>query len=169
MTSMRDVAIVSFSQYNAPRTDRDDVEMLVPVLTEAVERSGIPRKEIGFTVSGSCDYLGGRPFSFVMTLDAVGAWPPIAESHVEMDGAWALYEAWVKIQSGHADTALVYSYGKSSPGDLPAVLSRQLDPYYYQPLWPDAVAMAGLQARQMLESGRITEEQMATIAHDSRE
>ena len=53
-----------------------------------------------------------------MTLDAVGAWPPIAESHVEMDGAWALYEAWVKIQTGEVDSALVYAYGKSSPGDL---------------------------------------------------
>ena len=82
-----------------------------------------------------------------MTLDAVGAWPPISESHVEMDGAWALYEAWLKIQAGHADTALVYSYSKASPGDLPRVLSRQLDPYYYGPLWPDSVAMAGLQAR----------------------
>ena len=36
-----------------------------------------------------------------------------------MDGAWALYEAWVKLQLGEVDTALVYGYGKSSPGDLP--------------------------------------------------
>ena len=34
-----------------------------------------------------------------------------------MDGAWALYEAWVKLQLGEVDTALVYCYGKSSPGD----------------------------------------------------
>ena len=47
-----------------------------------------------------------------------------------MDGAWALYEAWVKLQLGEIDTALVYCYGKSSPGDLPMVLTRQLDPYY---------------------------------------
>jgi len=33
-------------------------------------------------------------------VDAIGAFPPINESHVEMDGAWALYEAWVKIQTG---------------------------------------------------------------------
>ena len=45
-------------------------------------------------------------------------WPPVNESHVEMDGAWALYEAWVKIQTGEVDTALVYGFGKSSPGDL---------------------------------------------------
>ena len=64
-----------------------------------------------------------------------------------MDGAWALYEAWVKIQTGAADTALVYGYGKSSPGVLRDVLSRQLDPYYQGPLWPDSLALAALQGR----------------------
>ena len=68
-----------------------------------------------------------------MTLDGVGPWPPIQESHVEMDGAWALYEAWVKLQIGDIDTALVYCYGKSSPGPLHEVLTRQLDPYYVGP------------------------------------
>ena len=53
--------------------------------------------DIGFTCSGSTDYLAGTAFSFVSTLDGVGPWPPIQESHVEMDGAWALYEAWVKL------------------------------------------------------------------------
>jgi acetyl-CoA acetyltransferase len=63
----------------------------------------------------------------------------------------------------------VYSYGKSSPGDLPRVLSRQLDPYYYQPLWPDSIALAGLQARALLDSGRITEREMAEVAYRNRE
>ena len=48
----------------------------------------------------------GGPFAFVQGLDAVGAWPPIRESHVEMDAAWALYEAWVAIQTGEVDSAL---------------------------------------------------------------
>ena len=78
---------------------RAETDLLVPVITEAIERSGLSRREIGFTVSGSCDFVVGRPFSFVMALDAVGAWPPIAESHVEMDGAFALYEAWTRLQS----------------------------------------------------------------------
>ena len=95
-------------------------------------------------------------FSFVSTLDGVGPWPPIQESHVEMDGAWALYEAWVKIQTGAADTALVYGYGKSSPGVLRDVLSRQLDPYYQGPLWPDSLALAALQARACLDAGVTT-------------
>jgi acetyl-CoA acetyltransferase len=48
------------------------------------------------------------------------------------------------------------------------VLSRQLDPYYYQPLWPDSVALAGLQARAMLDSGDTDLEEMAAIAHRNR-
>jgi acetyl-CoA acetyltransferase len=163
---MRSVAILSFAQTKHVRSERarNEVEMLMPVVREAVERSGIPRREIGFTCSGSSDYLAGQPFSFVSALDAVGAWPPIRESHVEMDGAWALYEAWVKIQTGEVDSALVYGFGKSSPGDLPRILALQLDPYYVAPLWPDAVSLAALQARALLERTPYTERDMAEVA-----
>jgi acetyl-CoA acetyltransferase len=167
---MREVAVVSFAQMPAVRRERerDEVEMLLPVISEALARSGIAKHEIGFTVSGSCDFLVGRPFSFVMALDAVGAWPPISESHVEMDGAWALYEAWVRLQHGDIDSALVYSFGKSSAGELRDVLALQLDPYYLAPLWPDSISLAALQARAQLDAGRCTERQMAEVAARSR-
>jgi acetyl-CoA acetyltransferase len=103
-----------------------------------------------------------------MSLDAFGPWPPISESHVDMDGAWAVYEAWVKMQTGKADIALVYAYGKSSPGDIRRVLSRQLDPYYLGPLFVDPVAMAALQARSGLEAGAFTVEQMAEVVATNR-
>jgi acetyl-CoA acetyltransferase len=167
---MRDVAVVSFAHAPARRreTDRNEVEILMPVVREAVERSGIPRREIGFTCSGSCDYLQGQPFAFVMALDAVGAWPPIAESHVEMDAAWALYEAWVKIQTGEFESALVYGFGRSSMGDLPEVLTLQLDPYLVAPLWPDSISLAALQARAILDAGRASERDWAEVAARSR-
>ena len=105
--------------------------------------------------SGSLDYLQGGPFAFVAGLDAVGAWPPMRESHVEMDAAWALYEAWVAIQTGEVDSALVYGFGKSSPGDLHEIMALQTDPYYVLPLWPSMVDMAALQASAYLDaSGR---------------
>ncbi len=169
MAPARDVAVVATAQTKHRRaaTATNEVEMIQPVIREVLDRVG-GIENIDFTCSGSSDYLAGQAFSFVMTLDAVGAYPPIVESHVEMDGAWALYEAWLKIQAGHADTALVYSYSKASPGDLPNVMSRGLDPYYYGPLWPDSVAFAGLQARAMLDAGTITAEQMAQIAHRNR-
>lgn len=165
---MKDVAVVSFAQWSArEEPERNEVEMLIPVVADAIEQSGVGRKEIGFTCSGSCDYLAGAPFAFVMGLDAVGAWPPIRESHVEMDGAWALYEAWVRLQHGDLDSALVYSFGKSSLGDLPIVLSQQMDPYYVAPLWPDSVSIAALQARSWLDAGH-DEGEMAAVAARSR-
>jgi len=167
---MRQVAVVSFAQSRSVRreTDLNEVEMLMPVVQEAVARSGLQKREIGFTVSGSSDYLAGGPFSFVGALDAVGAWPPIVESHVEMDGAFALYEAWVKLQTGEADSALVYAFGKSSLGDVAEIVTLQLDPYYVAPLWPDAVSLAALQARAFLEASGKTERDLAAVAVRSR-
>ncbi len=151
---MRDVAVVAFAQSHHVRREqrRNEVEMLMPVLHQVKSDLGIDQSQIDFTCSGSTDYLAGSAFSFVMTLDGVGAMPPISESHVEMDGAWALYEAWIEIQTGDVDSALVYSFGKSSSGDLPEILALQLDPYTMLPLWPDAHSLAAIQARAFLEA-----------------
>jgi len=163
---VRDVAIVGFAQskHLAADTHRNEVEILMPVVAEAIERSGVDRKSIGFTCSGSCDYLIGAPFSFVQALDAVGAWPPIQESHVEMDAAWALYEAWVRLQHGDLDSALVYGFGKTSMGDVTEIMTLQLDPYYLAPLWPDTVSLAALQARAYLEASGKSERDTAEVA-----
>ncbi len=167
---MRDVAVVSFAQAPSVRRESvyNEVEILMPVVAEAVKGSGIKREDIGFTCSGSSDYLAGQPFAFVMALDGVGAWPPIDESHVEMDGAWALYEAWVRLQHEDIDSALVFGFGKSSVGVLPDVLTLQLDPYYTAPLWPDTISIAALQARALIDAGKATEADMAAIAVRSR-
>ncbi|MEO9224656.1 MAG: thiolase domain-containing protein [Acidimicrobiales bacterium] len=168
---MRDVAVVSFAQsepMSRAVVDANEVEMLMPVTRAALDRVGLTIRDIGFTCSGSTDYLAGVTFSFVQTLDGVGPWPPIQESHVEMDGAWALYEAWVKLQMGDIDTAFVYAYSKSSPGQLPMVLTRQLDPYSEGPLWPDSISLAALQARALLDSGKATEADFAQVAARSR-
>ncbi|MET7548991.1 thiolase domain-containing protein [Streptomyces sp. NPDC058232] len=167
---MRDVAIVAFAQTDHRRRtdDLSEVEMLMPVLHQVLDATGLRARDIGFTCSGSSDYLAGRAFSFTMALDGVGAQPPISESHVEMDGAWALYEAWVKLRTGEADTALVYAYGKSSPGEVRDVLTRQLDPYYVGPLWPDSVALAALQAQALIDAGETDEAALASIAARNR-
>ncbi|MFI1800356.1 thiolase domain-containing protein [Streptomyces sp. NPDC020379] len=166
----RDVAIVAFAQTAHRRSSEDvsETEMLLPVLREVLDRAQLAPGEAGFTCSGSSDYLAGRPFSFTMALDCVGAWPPVAESHVETDGAWALYEAWVELLTGAADTALVYAYGKSSAGDLGAVLTRQLDPYCTAPLWPGPVDLAALQAQALIDAGETDEEALAAVADRSR-
>jgi acetyl-CoA acetyltransferase len=168
---LTEVAVVAFAQ--SPVMVRDDsttsgVEMLVPIFGEVYAQTGLTRADIGFWCSGSSDYLAGRAFSFVQAVDAIGAVPPIMESHVEMDGAWALYEAWVKILTGEADIALAYGFGKASGAELRKVLALQLDPYLLAPLWPDSVSVAALQARLGIEAGRWTEKDMAQVAARSR-
>lgn len=165
-----DVAVIAFAQMPNVRAETvlNEVEMLMPVIADVRAKAGLTQADIGFTCSGSTDYLSGQAFSFVSTLDGVGPWPPIQESHVEMDGAWALYEAWVKLQLGDVDTALVYCYGKTAPGPIHEVLSRQLDPYHVAPLWPDAISLAALQARQMIDAGKATEADFAEVASRSR-
>jgi acetyl-CoA acetyltransferase len=161
---MRDVAIVSTAQYNtAADTERNEIEILLPVAQEAIRKAGLAREEIEFTCSGSSDWLQGQPFAFVSALDAIGAWPPVKESHVEMDGAWAFYEAWVKIQTGEVSSALVYSFGKTSPGDLAQIQSITLDPYCVAPLWPDMDSISALQARLYLEASGKTERDLAEV------
>lgn len=168
---MRDVAVVGFAQ--SPQVRRSEgttngIEMLIPILAEVYASTGFTKSDIGFWCSGSSDYLAGRAFSFIAAIDALGPVPPINESHVEADGAWALYEAWCKIQTGEVDTALVYGFGKSSAGDLRRTLALQLDPYVLAPLWPDSVAIAGLQARLGIDSGAWSEQAMAEVAARSR-
>jgi acetyl-CoA acetyltransferase len=166
-----DVAVVGFAQSPVERAGTgttSGVEMLVPIFAEVLQSTGLTKGDIGFWCSGSSDYLAGRAFSFVSAVDAIGAFPPVAESHVEMDAAWALYEAWVKILTGDADIALAYGFGKSSAGELRRVLALQLDPYLLAPLWPDSVSIAALQARLGIEAGLWSEAQMAEVAARSR-
>ncbi len=162
---MREVAVVSSAIHQVEAlTFTTDVQLMIPLVNAVRDAVGITQDDVDFTCSGSSDFLAGQAFSFVHTLDAVGAVPPISESHVEMDGAFALYEAWVKLQTGEADTALVYSYGKSSPGSRRDVLAAQLDPYVVGPLWPDAHSIAALQARVLLDAGLATPEDLAAVA-----
>ncbi|MFT4086677.1 MAG: thiolase domain-containing protein [Gordonia sp. (in: high G+C Gram-positive bacteria)] len=167
MNSLPRIAVVGFAHSpNVPSTHgtTNGVEMLMPCFGRLYDDLGITRSDIDFWCSGSSDYLAGRAFSFISAIDAVGAVPPINESHVEMDAAWALYEAWAKIATGEVDLALAYGFGKASAGDSDATLTLQTDPYTVAPLWPDMRSLAGLQARAGLDAGAWTERDMAEVA-----
>lgn len=166
----RPVHVAGFAQLDHLLCDtvHDEAEMVRATTAAALADAGLSRSDVGFTCSGSDDYVMGRPFSFVMALDGVGAWPPIRESHVEMDAAWALYEAYVRLQHGDVDVALVYGFGRSSLGDLDAIGTQTLDPYSLAPLGVTLRAIDAMQARVLLDAGKTTERQLAEIARRSR-
>jgi acetyl-CoA acetyltransferase len=164
-----DIAIVAVSQTPAYDAFHDsEPVMIMQCVNDLLTRTGLERNDLEFTIAGSCDYLSGLPFAFVMNIDGVGAWPPVYESHVEMDGAWALFEAWLRLMLGDIDIALVIGSGKSSPGEARATFALQTDPYTAAPLGLDPVSMAGIQARALIDAGKATEKDFAEVVARSR-
>ncbi len=163
------VAVVAFAQTPSYRRYEDSEPSLVMEVVNAILReTGLDRQRIDFTNAASCDYLSGSPFCFIANADGYGAWPPVYESHVEMDGAWALFEAWVRLLVGDIDIALVVASGKSSPGVPREIFALQTDPYVNAPLGLDPVSVAGLQARALLDTGKASERDFAEVVSRSR-
>ena len=164
MSGSDDIAIIGMAQTPAyERYDNTEPTLLMTVVNQLLEGAGLDRSDVDFTIAGSCDYLSGMPFAFVANVDGVGAWPPVYESHVEMDGAWALFEAWLRLMLGDIDIALVLGSGKSSPTDARQVFPLQGDPYVTAPLGFDPVSYAGIQARALVEAGLATETDFADV------
>jgi acetyl-CoA acetyltransferase len=166
MSALRNVAIVGYAQRPVVARDhhRTATEMLYPVVVEALAQVGVARDAIDYQVSASTDYMDGRPFGFVAALDVMGSWPPRQDLHLEMDVAFATYYAWVKIQSGEVDTAIVCGHGKTSEGEPERILGLELDPFYQGPIGLGPTATAALQASAYMARTGATDADLARIA-----
>ncbi len=168
-TPVRDIAVVATAQTPAHAFyDGPEVHLIMSCVDQLLAATGLSRDGIDFTIAGSCDYLSGMPFAFVTNVDGMGAWPPVYESHVEMDGAWALFEAWLRLQVGDVDTAMVVGSGRSSPTNAREVFHLQADPYAVAPLGLDSDALAGIQARSLIDAGLAAESDFAAVVARSR-
>ena len=164
-----DIAVIGWAQTAMVRhTDKSETQLLIEAISSALSPLGITRADVDFTCLGSCDYITGQAFSFVSNLDAIGAWPPKRDSHVEMDGAWALYEAWLRLQEGDIEIAVVTGSGRSSTGDPALIYPMEMDPYFLAPLGADPLTFAALQARAVIASGIADERSMAGVAVRAR-
>jgi acetyl-CoA acetyltransferase len=164
-----EIAVVGWAQTPMTRrTDLSETQLLLRVITDALEPLGLTRADVDFTCLGSCDYITGQAFSFVSNLDAIGAWPPKRDSHVEMDGAWALYEAWLRLQEGDIEIAVVTGSGRSSTGDPALIYPMEMDPFFLAPLGADPASFAAMQARALIDAGVTSERAMAEVAARSR-
>src|SRR3989442_822483 len=170
MAKLRYVAVVAFSQ--APIVARDEhriaSEILYPEVRSALDQCNVERAAIDYQVAGSADYIDGRPFGFVTALDVMGSWPAKQDLRLEMDAAFAAYYAWVRMQAGDCDTALVCGYGKNSEGEPERVLNLELDPYYQAPLGLGPSATAALQASAFMARTGATDRDFAEVAARNR-
>jgi len=164
-----DIAVIGWAHTPMVRhTDKSETQLLMGAITDAIGPLGLTRADIDFTCLGSCDYITGQAFSFVSNLDAIGAWPPKRDSHVEMDGAWALYEAWLRLQEGDIEIAVVTGSGRSSTRDPALIYPMEMDPYFLAPLGADPLTFAALQARAVIAAGVADERTMAEVAVRAR-
>ena len=170
MARLRNVAVVAFAQ--APIVARDEhriaAEILYPQVRRALADCGVERDAIDYQVAGSADYIDGRPFGFVAALDVTGSWPPRQDLHLEMDAAFAAHYAWIRMQAGDCDTALVCGYGKNSEGEPERVRNLALDPYYQAPIGLTPTATAALQASAFMARTGATDRDLAEIAARNR-
>ena len=168
--ALRNVAIVGFAQL--PIVARDEhrlaTEMLYPVVRQALAGCGVERDAIDFQIASSTDYMDGRPFGFVAALDVMGSWPAKQDLHLEMDGSFSAYYAWVRMQAGDCDTAIVVGHGKTSEGEPDRVLNLQLDPYYQAAIGLDPTSTAALQASAFMARTGTTDHDLAEIAARNR-
>ena len=148
MTKLRNVAVVGFAQAPIVAADEHHTspEMLYPVVRAALESAGLERKDVDYQCAGSSDYVDGRAFSFSQVLEVMGSWPPVQDSHVEMDAIWAAHLVWVKMQAEESEVAIVCGFGKTSEGSPAHVLNLQLEPFYAAAIGLDPTSTAALQA-----------------------
>lgn len=166
---MRRVAVVGVACDLSPRSDgRNDAELLAPVVDRALAASGIAPGDIGVVGSASSEFLGGVVGSVMEAFDALPGWPPRTHSHLDADGAFALYECWLRLLAGEAEAALVCAFSRPLARDMARVLTLQLDPYVVGPLAPDATSVAALQARALLDAGRCNEADLAAVVSARR-
>ncbi len=170
MPQLRNVAIVAFAQLPVVARDehRTATEMLYLAVRQALEQCQARRDDIDYQIAGSTDYMDGRPFGFVTALESLGSWPPRQDLHLEMDGTFCAYYAWLRMQAGDCETALVVAHGKVSEGDPRRVTNLQMDPYYHAPLGIDAIASSALQASMYMARTGVGDHELARVAARNR-
>ena len=72
-----DIAIVAVSQSGCHRHFNDsEPALIMPCVNDVISQTGLDRHDIDFTIAGSCDYLSGLPFAFVMNISLASPVPP---------------------------------------------------------------------------------------------
>jgi acetyl-CoA acetyltransferase len=166
---VRRVAIVGVASEVIPEPDgRNDAELLAPVVDRALAAAGVAPSAVGVVGSAGSEFLNGVVGTVMGAFDAMPCWPPRTHTHLDGDGAFALYEVWVRLLAGEADVGLVCAVSRPVATDPLSVLALQLDPYLVAPLGPGPRHLAALQARVMIDRGRCTESDLAEVVRARR-
>ena len=162
---MTDVAVGRLA--HAPHVRRTEgttngVEMLMPCFASLYAELGLTQTDIGFLVLRILRITlpAGRSRSSRQSTRSAPCRP--STSHVEMDAAWALYEAYIKLLTGEVFDR-PWSTDSANPVPASCAVSWRCrpTPIPWRRCGRTRVSMAGPWARARLDAGTWTAEWMA--------
>ncbi|MFE3060286.1 hypothetical protein [Nocardia sp. NPDC059239] len=144
-------------------------ELVFDAVSNALREAGIRKHELGLSVTASLDIYDGRSISSGLTNAASGGY--LAQSYrIEGDAGQAIIAAAQTIAAGDADLALavgVYNPEVSGPDRrqfLQQISNLGFEPHFDRPVGLTAETIFGLHAGYVVDSGILTEEQLAEIS-----
>jgi acetyl-CoA C-acetyltransferase len=160
----RRVAVVAVAQMGHDELLNLNIrEIAYRVVKNLLTQAGISREEIGTIITSSSDYWQGISCSNTYYYDAVGGYLKNS-SKTEEDGAFAFLYGYLRVMSGHFDTAIVHAITKMSEIPEPSTLTNlSADPFFQRPAGIDDLSAAALQANLYMSKYGITEEQAAKV------
>jgi len=144
-------------------------ELVFDAVSRALREAGIRKQEVGLSVTASLDIYDGRSISSGLTNAASGGY--LAQSYrIEGDAGQAVVAAAQTIAAGDADLAVavgVYNPEVSAPDRrafLQQISNHGFEPHFDRPVAMSGETVLGLHAGRVVDSGDLTEEQLALIA-----
>jgi len=161
----RKIAIVGYAQTRHeedPPITREG--MVFEAARGALDKAGITREAIDTVINVSSDYQDGRTISNLFLVMAEGAYMK-DESKVEMDGAFGVLYAMMRILSGSHDTALVVGVTQGSVFSPHQISFYTLDPTFDRQIGLlNDIAAAAIQARMYKNKYGVSDEQIAMVS-----
>jgi len=149
---------VAQTEHGSPQLASQTVRDIVYMVTDEILRNvGMGREDVGAVVHSSSDYWQGMGCSNVFHFESAGAYLKDAPK-VEDDSLSAFIQAYLRILSGHFDTALVVSVTKCSEAPpIPTLTNLYAEPFFLRPVGINEVAAAALQCQLYCRSQGVTE------------
>ncbi len=138
--------------------------MVYELVKSLLKDTGITKDDIDTFIIASNDFTDGRTISETYIVSRIGAYMK-DETKVETDGLNAALYGYLRILSGHYNTALVIGFSMSgSEFRVPLIYSYSLDPVYDRTRGIiNQYSIAGLQAKAYMDKYGFREEDLAKL------
>ena len=162
---MRKVAVVGVAQTKHGENLQQTVrELIYDVTVEILAKTNLTKDDVDTVVASTSDYWQGMGCSNVFHYDAAAGYLKDS-TKAEEDGALGFMYAYMRVLSGHFDTALAISAIKSSEISTISTLTNLCcDPFYQRPIGLEDISSAATQATLYMHRHGVTEEQAAKVS-----